>query len=451
LIVRSTGNTPLSSILRIVLLSLGFTAALGVRAERLGVEQAVQQALARSPMVLAADRRVEAAGASTEAARAGRWPRLDLRYTARRTDNPLEAFGDKLLTRSVTGPDFDPYALNHPDPSRLYATELLFTWPIYTGGHLSASISQAEHHERATRLARERDREQLAFQVRAAYYEAQAAAAGVDIATTAVEAARAHAATTARLAREGRAVASDPIAAELQRAGSESAREQAVTRAHRALEELRRLLALAAPSSLELDPWTPPAAAAARAGNVERALGQRKDLLAARALTEAGSARIEQARAAYHPQFSIAASESWYDRDPALGNRAQTIMGVVSINLFRGGADAASLGAARAEAGEQALRVEALRDAIRAEVSGAQRALEEAAARRALAARIVDQARENVRIVARRYGEGRTLLMELLQAERLLVEARREALEAALADAIGRARLDLAEGAGVGS
>jgi outer membrane protein TolC len=72
--------------------------------------------------------------------------------------------------------------------------------------------------------------------------------------------------------------------------------------------------------------------------------------------------------------------------------------------------------------------------------------LNEATARRNIAAQSVDKARENVRLVKQRYGEGRTILIDLLMAERVLLEARNEELTAGLGQELSAAQLQLAEG-----
>ncbi len=51
-----------------------------------------------------------------------------------------------------------------------------------------------------------------------------------------------------------------------------------------------------------------------------------------------------------------------------------------------------------------------------------------------------------MRLVKQRYGEGRTILIDLLMAERVLVEARNEELTASLGQELSAAQLQLAEG-----
>lgn len=427
--------------------------ALGVsgpaRAEIFSLDQALRQALAHNPELLASGAQAQAAASRAEGARGELWPQLGLRYRARRSDNPLDAFADRLNTRVVDpASDFTGAALNHPDPSTLHATELTLSWPLYTGGRVSAAIRQTDEHSEAARLDHERRQQLLVHRTRAAYFAAQAAQRGAAIAEDAARAAREHAGTAARLARAGRSVASDQMTAELTLAGNDSAREQALRRRAQTLDELKLLMGLAPQAEIELMPWQPPTAVVAAAlGELEaRALESRNDLHAARAQQNAAQARIVEAQAAFLPHFGVVAANSWYADNAALDNRSQSIMGVVSINLFSGGRDRHEVGAARHQAVESNARQQALEQTIRAELRAAYRDLASAQTRLAIAAQTVNKARANVALVKKRYGEGRTILLDLLMAERLLVDTRNEELNAALLVKTSESALRLADG-----
>ena len=172
----------------------------------------------------------------------------------------------------------------------------------------------------------------------------------------------------------------------------------------------------------------------------------RKDLKANEALLTASRTKITAARAAFQPQVGVVAADSWYDDNAALDNKSQSIMGVVSLNLFNGGRDWHGLSAAQRDTEQTELRLEAARQAVRGEIRAAASRLTEATARRQIAGQNVEKARENVRLVKLRYGEGRTILIDLLMAERLLFEARNEELTAGLGQELSAAQLQLAEG-----
>lgn len=414
----------------------------------LTLDEAVQRALTHNPELRAADRQTQAAQARAQAAQVLFRPQVDLRYMARRSDNPLDAFADKLNTRSVTAADLAPAAINEPGTSSVHVTQLSIELPLYTGGRLVAQKRAAADAAEATRLAYEHRRLTTVYNTIQAYRSAQAGARGMSIADDAVEAAREHAATTARLARQGRIAVSDRMTAELNLAAVQSLREQAAHRQRLALDDLRRLLGLPADAELSLPPWepTPISASTNPSDSTQRGLSLRKDLQAQSILLNASRSKIGAARAAFQPQVSVIAADSWYADDAALDNKSQSIMGVVSMNLFNGGRDWHGLTAAQHETAESELRLEAMRESIRSEVHAAASRLMEADARRRIAAESVNKARETVRLVKQRYGEGRTILIDLLMSERVLVEARNEELTAALNQELSVAQLQLAEG-----
>ncbi len=438
---------------------------LAAAAGPLSLDEAIRHALNQNPELRAADRQAQAADARASAARGAFLPQIGVRYLVRRSDNPLDAFADKLNTRTVDPvTDFSAQALNYPDTSTLHATQLSLELPIYTGGRLNAGRREAGAYAEAARLGYEHRQQTTAYSTLHAYRAAQAAAHALTIANDAVEAAHEHAETTARLARQGRIVASDRMTAELNLASAQSLREQAANRQRLALEELRLMMGLPADAALVLPPWeSPPTAmdggSAGNAGAVlrptappamaeseQRALVARKDLKASEALLTASRAKITAARAAFQPQVGVVAADSWHDDNAALDNKSQSIMGVVSLNLFNGGRDWHGLSAAQRDTEQTELRLEGARQAVRGEVRAAASRLTEASARRNIAGQSIAKARENVRLVKQRYGEGRTILIDLLMAERVLVEARNEELTAGLGQELSAAQLQLAEG-----
>ena len=91
-------------------------------------------------------------------------------------------------------------------------------------------------------------------------------------------------------------------------------------------------------------------------------------------------------------------------------------------------------------------RVQSLEQTARNDVREAWENLREAGARHASAADNAERARENARLVKQRYGQGRTILIDLLQAERSYTDARGEELVSRVGLEVGQAALQLAEG-----
>ena len=427
-------------------------AAGAAQAGAYSLEAAVTYALEHNPELLVTREQANAASARSRIAASARLPEIGVSYSARTSNNPLEAFSDKLNTRSVTAPDFEPSRLNDPGTSDLYAAQLSLRLPLYAGGRLRADLANADELERNARLQMQRAEETTAYRTIEAYLRLQAAERGLAIADDAVAAARQHALTTARLVRQGRIVLSDKLTAEVNLAAVQGRREQAVNRAEQARDRLKLVMGLpldvtvstAAQARWRIDEH----AAAADLPNIERrALENRRDLASARALQEAAEARVSSARSVKKPHVDVIASSNWYDDHLGIDNHSWSVMGVVSASLYAGGRHTAEIAAARYEARGLALRVRAIEQAVQNDVRSAYNNLREARARYAIARENVSRARETVRLVNRRYGQGRTLLIDLLQAERALVEARTEELTSALNVQVGIATLQYAAGA----
>ncbi len=74
--------------------------ALPAVAGPLSLDEAIRHALSQNPELRVADRQAQAADARADAAKGAFLPQIDVRYLVRRSDNPLDAFADKLNTRS---------------------------------------------------------------------------------------------------------------------------------------------------------------------------------------------------------------------------------------------------------------------------------------------------------------------------------------------------------------
>jgi len=428
---------------------LGVAAVIPAKAETFSLEQATAHALAHNPNLLAVREQTHAAGARTEAASGARLPELGLSYSVSRSNNPLEAFANKLNTRRVTAADFEPARVNHPDTENLYATSLALKLPLYAGGKLSADLANAAETEKHARLQYARARELVTFHVLEAYLGVQAASEGLVIADDALNAAREHARTTAQLAREGRIVVSDKLTAEVNLAAHQASRERAATRVERARDRLKLVMGLPLESEIDILPRQldeAPAVTRYLAETETAALAGRKDLEGLRALAAAAQARVKGARAAHKPRVDVVASNNWYDKNFNADGESWSVMGVARLDLYAGGRHSADVSARQAEARELEYRVRAYEQTVREEVRAAYDARREAQTRYGLARAAVAQARDSVRLVKERYGQGRTILIDLLQAERALVEARSEELNSGVALRTNEAALALAEG-----
>jgi len=419
-------------------------------AELLTLERAVETTLQNSHSLRGSAQAITAAEAMSVAARADRMPRLGFEYSVNVSDDPLDAFAAKLRSRSVTASDFEPGNLNDPDTSSLFGAALVLKYNLYNGGRTDAEVARAARDEDSARAQYSRVVQHAVFNVIRAYYATQAAERGLEIARAAATAAEHHAATTRKLVREERTVKSDALTAEVNRAAFSSMRERAATRLRLAKNALSVAMELTeaggdfdlSPINMRIDPPPLPGLAAL----LDRAMTQRSDLQALSARLQAAEAAIRSVRAEQGIHVDLIADAALYQDDPLVNESAWRVRGVLRKDLYTGDRIKGKVGAATARHDAVRYEIEARKQQIRGEVRASYEHLRDAMARIALTQGNVARARENVNLIRDRYGEGRTILIDLLQAERALMDAQNEELSAVESLYTAIAGLSLADG-----
>lgn len=418
-------------------------------AETYTLEQAVKYALDHNPALPASRQPIQTAAAARQLASLGDQPTLALRYSGAYADDPLDAFAAKLKTRSVTTEDFAPDLLNDPGTSSLFAGSLVLNYPLYTGGRTSLEVERFAQLEGAAGFAHDRQSQQVIADTVRAYRAVQAAEAGVVIARDARAAAEEHVKTTRKLVREARTVPSDQLTAEVNLSAYRAMVEQAEGRLKQGVNALELAMGLPAGAMPQVAPIPAPTGEFALdevSRHEQKALGARADLQALRAQLASAEKAVAAAQTASKPRVDLVADTSLYEDDPLVNEFSWKVMGVVSWDLYNGGRVGSEVAVARSRADEIHARIPALESRIRGEVREAHAAATEAASRMRAAAGSVATARRNVALVKERYGQGRTILIDLLGADRGLVESRNEELAALHAWLAARARLVAADG-----
>ena len=435
----------------LVLLAGGWTHAIAANgAEILTLESALNQALESNPMLRSAEAQTQQTSAQLKQAQGGLWPQLNLNYYYNKSDDPLDVFAARLRTRSVnTATDFTDNELNEPDEATLETTRLGLNWPLYTGGQRLAGVAGARAVHNASLHNYRYSRALLRYQVTAAYRGLQATTEGLRIAGDAVTAAEAHVKTTRRLSRAGRIIKSDRLTAEVYLSRMQGGLEQARLQQQQARYQLASLINADTALQTRLSAWTWPATSrsADEQDMLTQAMAQRADLKAAKAQTQAARANVRKSRGKLHPQIGIVANRDRMESDFGDGD-SSSAGAYVQLNLFSGGSNYYGIKAqqqALIQAEEQ-LKQQRLR--ITQEVRTVVSQQRIAAKRLQIARASINQARDAVTRVKRRYGQGRTILIDLLQAEGALVQTRTDALAAALDYELAQAALKLAIGNG---
>ncbi|MFN8547258.1 MAG: TolC family protein [Candidatus Eisenbacteria bacterium] len=389
----------------------------------LSLEQAITEATARSSRLAALDARADAARGGVQAARAGRFPTVNL------------SAGYSRLS------EVDPFSLTlpvggklelFPNPSDRYRARAGATWPLFTGGRIGAAIDAAEQGATASHEARESGRLDLVLETTNAYWSLVTAREEARVSREGARTLDAHFLDAEKRVEVGLAARNDLLAVEVERDRAELARIAAESRAADAEDELRRLLArdeaIVPRDSLTLSPPEPQAIAAlkarAREGNPDRA--------ALQARARAAEAKVRGARGTLWPQAALNAGYDYARPNPRfVPSRDQwddswDVSLSVSLDLWNGGKTSGEIRAARGEAMAARADLDDFDRRLDREVGTRARNLETAVAASRVAESAVASARENLRVSQDRYRTGVITSSELLDAETSLLRAELE-------------------------
>src|SRR5713226_6122802 len=196
------------------------------------------------------------------------------------------------------------------DPN-LYASGLIVSYPLYSGGRVEAQVRLAEAALRGALATYDRTKQQVVYSADQIYLQGLLATENVAAAQRALAAAT-ESLRVAR-ARFGAGVAAqfDVLQAEVAVANAEQTLVQAETGVASAQASLNAALNLSLDTALELtDTLTPRPVEGTQAEAIARALRDRSDLVALRSRIEAAQAGIDLARSGGLPYVSLGAGYS---------------------------------------------------------------------------------------------------------------------------------------------
>jgi outer membrane protein TolC len=400
--------------------------------EVLTLDRAVHDALAHNRGLAAARAGTDEADAQVALTRSRYFPRASFVESWQRGDQPVFVFSSLLSARRFGAPNFAIDALNQPNPIGFFHGAVAIEQMVFDGGRTRADVSSAASGRVMAQATLDEAAAALVLHVTQTYGRLLIAESGLRTAAASIAAAEEDIARARRRRDAGTVTEADVLSlavhlADVRQRAIQTTGDAAILRA-----ELNRLMGT--PVDGEFAVQEPPAvndtAPASWSQLVAEAEAARPELRRTAAAVSLADAGRRQARAAWMPQL---AAQAGYQLDgTSFADRASAwvVGGEVRWSLSMGGAEIASARASAAALARARAEHDDARAAVQVELLTAQRRLESAQARQAVAATAVDQARESQRIIRDRYDAGMAPVQDVLRASTAVLDAEAQRMAA---------------------
>lgn len=355
-------------------------------------------------------------------------PGISLEERALRTNNPTYAFMAKLNQERFTAGDFSLDHLNNPDAVTDYQTSLSFEQPLFAPkAYIGYGISKKEAQAKEEELNRKK--EEIAFLVIRAYLNIQTAAAFVRVANQAVGDIREHLRLAELRYKNGLGLYSDVLRAST--AVTETEQNRVTARKNRAVAGRTLGLLLSLPDELDVEAERPVIPLRELTDSIAAA-EKRTDIRALELRRTNAHDQIRQAASGYLPVLGVGGTYQWNDHDHPVGTEGDSWqMGAfLKWDIFSG---TRTLHEQR-KAQHQAIQVEEAlagrKAAVLFSIHEAFLSVDEARKKADLAAASLKTAEEGTRLVRVRYEGALSPLVDLLDAQTALNQARANAAAA---------------------
>lgn len=392
----------------------------------LTLRDAVAQALERNGTLRAGQHAVEAARQGVGIARSRQLPAISFEEAFTASNSPTRTFMMKLDEGRFTQGDFQIPSLNSPSARHDFRSSLTLQQPVYTPAitalrEIAGSTAERKEHEW------EALRQATAFQVFREYLDVGRHRARLAAADQAVADARENMRLAQVRLAAGLGLKSDELRSRAHLAGME---QQQITARNDLLlgrMQLALLIGMAPGDVPETAAGLPEEMRPASLDELtQAALAGRSDLKAARSERERAEGGVRLARSAVMPEVGAYASYQLNSRDLPLGADNDSWSAGVTLKwqLFEGLRHYRERDRAQAErsAAEEAF-LQAVREA-RFQVQESLLRREEAAKRLEVARHGLADAEETVRLLSKRFENSLATMVELLDAQTALNQAR---------------------------
>ena len=414
----------------------------------LTLHEAIENGLSSNPRITAVHSQVNASEARVSQARSGFFPHVDISESFNRTNNPMWAFGTKLNQEVISQADFDPAELNDPEAIDNFSTVLSATLPLYDRGQIRSGFTQARLGHKAVSRLEDRIRQEVIVDVVVSYMGVLLAREQSKVVNDTLKTARAHYNMVRSRFQSGLVVKSDLLRAEVRIAELEQDRLQAQSRVEVARAALNAAMGVEIDRSFRLVTSLERRAEAPAPLEtwISKSIENRPDLKQMRFQEMMAEEELKKAKAAHLPGLYLSGSYEINSEDFSETANNYTVGAMIRFNLFSGFGLQSKVNEAMAKLSETQAMARQLELGIRVETRQGFFMAQSAYQRIEVAQAAVAQAEEGLRIVRNRYESGLFTIVNLLDAEVALQQARTNYFRSLHDFEVAMAQLNLAAG-----
>ncbi|TAN41655.1 MAG: TolC family protein [Nitrospirae bacterium] len=346
------------------------------------------------------------------------------------------AYTTPLDSRAATSPD-------------LYDTRFYVKQTLYDAGATSNLVEGARQNIRVQEYDVRKIKLDIVLNIKGAFYEALKRRDLLGAAKNSLDSAEKHLEQAKALYGEGLSPRSDVIKTEVQVSNARLDLIKAENALLFAKANLAAAMGLSAAMTFEIkaeapDPQTPllPTLTATMAHAYDR----RPEVRGVKAKIESAHTSIKQIESGLYPNLSIDASYGWQETNFIPQDRKWSVGLTVSIPVFERLTTQSKINQAKANLnGTKAVELQTLRN-VELEVRQAWLSLKEALERAGVTKKTLEQAGEDMRVSEGRYKEGLGNVLELIDAQTALTQAKTNDIVSIYDIANAKAKLDRATG-----
>lgn len=393
---------------------------------QVSLTEVVRLALTDSPEMKALEYSLAAGREDIGIARSALLPKISFEERFIRTNSPPYAFMTKLGQERIVQQDFNPDALNKPNAINDFQSFVSFEQTLYSKQAL-IGLGLSKRDYEAKREDLKRKKEETAMKAAEAYLAAKSAKEYIPAAEKSAENAREHLRIAELRYDSGLGLYSDTLRA----ATILSEAEKRLFAARKNYNLAKRLLGLSAglQESLDAGEMSADIKLMPQDYYIDKAVN-RKDLASLQIMRENAKERIKLAEAGYHPFIGMGGSYQLNDNKRPFGAQGDSwqVSAFLRWDIFDGFKREGERAKAKLQAAEIEENLKGFKNAISFRIYSAYLEAEEAQKNIELSKKALNTAEEGRRLVKLRYENALSPVVDLIDAQTSLDNARAAAI-----------------------